>query len=141
MARWRIYEYPVSDTQAGHALRDTTLTLDYRARVGRHIVVGTRSDAGANERIYWRVFGTTDRAVGTGARPEWRTPHTRRLLGCNPCGRHDKVRSVDGSRLGMWLTVRCRALRCFQGKSGTVGKLFAKHIKLKEAIEYTSKTK
>ena len=34
-----------------------------------------------------------------------------------------------------------RALRTFQTKEAVVAKLFAKHIKLKDAIEYVKKTR
>ena len=58
------------------------------------------------------------------AAPESGAPHT--LVLCSAA-----IRAADMTR----------ALRCYQTKEAAVAKLFAKHIKLKEAIESTKKTR
>lgn len=39
------------------------------------------------------------------------------------------------------MDVCCRVLRTFQTKEAAIAKLFAKHIKLREAVEYVKKTR
>ncbi len=58
------------------------------------------------------------------------------------------LRAADVTRLKFWL-LRCglmlnvviRSLRKFQSQESAVGKLFAKHIKLPEAVDYLKRTK
>lgn len=48
---------------------------------------------------------------------------------------------VDFLNQGKIINTKIRALRTFETKESKVAKLFAKHIKLKDAIETCSKTR
>ncbi|KAK9593144.1 Protein cms1 [Aspergillus fumigatus] len=71
------------------------------------------------------------------------TPHT--LVVCPAALRAaDVVRWVDQTYIAVlgWRLIRCsRALRAFQSKDSTVGKLFAKHIKLEEAKQFLQRAR
>ena len=77
-----------------------------------------------NMAVFLEHFAKPRRNQLAGASKQKGSPHTLVVAGAG-------LRAAD-------LT---RALRKFQTKKATVAKLFAKHIKLKEAIETTQKTR